>query len=185
MTKHTNKNTNVKGFYLDATQNFDKIAFEVETAYTRSVDKAREYAAEKLEVAAQFVVVTEIENEAAKPFEWRVPDIMADFVPFVTKDEAKESGEESDVIAKYSIFDYAANVFGYRDGKPIAECVIVSDYAYKATKGNARSIVREYALENCGFDSVVFVDNALITEYERFSAIPCDVVENYKVYKNA
>lgn len=185
MTKHTNKNTNVKGFYLDANKNFDKVAFEVETAYTRSVDKAREYAAEQLNIAAQFVVVTEIENEAAKQFDWRVPDIMADYVSFASKEEAQASGEESDVIAKYSVYDYCANVFGYRGDMAVAESVKIYEHAFKATKGNARSIVREYAIEVCGFDSVVFVDTVQIDEFERFSAIPCDVVENYKAYKNA
>ncbi len=184
MTKITNRETVVKGFYLDSENDFEKVAFEVVTSYTRSADKAREYAAKELDIAAQFVVVTDFENEAAKPFKWDVPSIMDTFRTIVREEDAKQLRDEmgNSTIVKYSVFDYAANVFGYKDGKPIAELVTLFDEAYKATKGDARTMVRNYAIDREMFDSVVFVDKCDIQEYEHFAVIPNDEVEAYKRY---
>ena len=177
MTKQ-NKTTKIYDLYIDVEKGGAQHSIEAETEYTRSIDKARKLLAEKLELNEQFVIVTKIENEAAKPFKWNAIELMRDFMPFY--DEPEKEAEKT--IVKFSVYDYSAAVFGYRDGVPWAEMVTVCDHAYKATKGDARSIVREYAIEQGFFNTVVYVDKCTIEERSVWVLVPNEVVDNYKKF---
>lgn len=177
MTKQ-NKTTKIFGLYIDVENGGAQRSIEAETEYTRSMDKARKLLAEKLELNEQFVIVTKIENEAAKPFKWNALELATDFI--INYNEPEKTDGYTNV--KYNLYDYVADVFGYKDELPKAETISVVDCAYKATKGDARSIVREHALESGYFDSVVYTSTCRILESEVWACVPNEVIDNYKKY---
>lgn len=142
MTNTTNneRKTVVKGFWFDADMN--KNAFEVETEYTRSDDKARKFAAKALNVNPNMVIVTEYTNEKPEKANYNIEAILMDGYRPLYETEKPETREDETAI-KATVYVYSADVFGYNEfDEPIAAHYETYETAQSFTKVDARASVR-------------------------------------------
>lgn len=178
-SKFENKNTVIRGIIANPeTQTFEQ--FEITTDYVRSNERAIAKVREALNLNDNVMVsISELKQEEKRTFKWLVADLKAAFTP---EYEQPEDVPENFTAISVTLYDYVADVFGYQDAEPIAKHVHVYGHAHKATKTDAREIVRTFALEYEGFTSVVCVAGCKRDESQVWFVVPDDEIEAYKKY---
>jgi hypothetical protein len=190
MTKFDNRTTTATA----AVMNFEAMSFElvtVEIPYTRTLTKAAELVAAKLNVPVNTVSVKELAQK-----EFRANDVSASAIlniahhsNIATEEEARELANDKECTVPYNIYEYAATVFGYsreRDEmnapKPFAKRVLIRD-TVKRGKNDAKAFIANDESVKADFETIVYLEYKNRFEVKRYAIV--DSEEYQKLRYNA
>ncbi len=172
MTKNNERKSMVKGMIIDTVnQSFEQ--FEIETSYTRSIDKAVKFATAQLNADKKpeiVITVQEIVNEKTQRKAWNNAALYLESETMTfSEDEAKEQAKENQTIVKGKLYVYFTNVFYYD--------VDTSEYGVKQfswSTGRLETAKDARAMICMRFE-----------EIEKQKPIAIDVYENQRGYKRS
>ena len=177
MTKRNeNRKSTVKGIIANPqTQIFE--AFEIEIPYTRSTQKAAEFAREILNIEEYIMLsVTEIQNEALKPIVYD-NQLVCDYMTadFETKEEAEQNANEMQSVIPYTMFIYSGQVW-LTDGEKYSTEHFTDWSALKFGKIDTRGFVKMMA-ESFYNAKVIGINDDKRTEQKRFAIVDNDKLQ--------
>ena len=178
MSKFENRTTTATA----AVMNFKEMSFElvtVEIPYTRTLTKAAELVAAKLNVPANTVSVKELAQK-----EFRANDVSASAILNIahhsnikSEEEARELANDSECTVPYTVYEYAATVFGYSHERdelnapiPFAKRVLIRD-TVKRGKNDAKAFITNDENVKASFESIVYLEYKNRFEVKRYAVV--------------
>ena len=179
MTKrYENRKTLVKGTFIDMeTQEFTP--FEIETEYTRSIEKAVKMVEEisGIENHNPVVFVNELVNEKPAAIKYNNGKVYELARATYTEEEyANNEVSENETVVAIPWYEYEAQFWGYNSISDQYITDIVHDNSpLSMTKANMRMFLANSAYELCGYE-ILGIHNAVKTETKWFC-----VIANYEL----
>ena len=174
-----NRKSIVKGSFIDIdTQEFTP--FEIETEYTRSIEKAVKLVKEMEGITDNNIViaVSEIINEkpaAVKYNNGKVYELAR--ATFPEKEEAEAEVAENETVIAIPWYEYEAQFWGYNSiSNQYITDTVHDESPLSMTKTNMRQFLTNSAYNLCCYE-IIGIHNAIKTETKWFCVIDNDELE--------
>ena len=176
MTKFENRKT----VAIAAVMNFDEMQFnmhEIEIPYTRTIAKAVDMVAAALNVPANTVSIKELKQTEFKANDLNASQILniAHHSNIADFEEAKNLANESETCVPYTVYEYAATVFGYSNERdehnapiPFGKRVLIRD-TVKRGKNDAKGFVMDSVKNE--FEAVICIEYKNRFEVKRYAVV--------------
>lgn len=149
------RTTIIKGFIINLSEQTQK-PFECVTGYTRSNDKAIQYAREALNIGENpmvVIAVTELVNEAPKPIKYndgKIYDLA--YNRFDSEDEANSAAEIDETVVKaITWYEIGAQIWALDTEENYLTEWYADETPMNMTKQNAREFIRMSFADQTGY----------------------------------